>query len=82
MKPVKLGKSKHGRPATGHDALISARIPQHLRDRVDAWAERHGIPRSLAIRRLLAGSDQAQALRPAGYSAERVAGARRESVIA
>jgi predicted DNA-binding protein len=36
--------------------MVSARIPQHLRDRLDTWAKRRGIPRSLAIRRLLEGA--------------------------
>jgi len=53
---LRLSKRKLGRPATGHDPLVSARIPQHLRDELDAWAKRRGISRSVAIRRLLEGS--------------------------
>jgi len=56
MKSVKLSKRKLDRPATGQDPLISARIPQHLRDELDVWAKRRGIPRSVAIRRLLEGA--------------------------
>jgi predicted DNA-binding protein len=56
VKPAKPTKHKLGRSATGHDPRVSARIPQHLRDRLDAWARRRGIPRSLAIRRLLEGA--------------------------
>jgi hypothetical protein len=54
--PTKPTKRKLGRSATGPDPLVSARIPQHLRDRLDEWARRRGIPRSLAIRRLLEGA--------------------------
>jgi Ribbon-helix-helix protein, copG family len=56
VKPTKPTKPRLGRSATGPDPLVSARIPQHLRDRLDAWAKRRGIPRSLAIRRLLEGA--------------------------
>jgi hypothetical protein len=56
VKPAKPIKRKLGRSAIGDDPLVSARIPQHLRDRLDAWARRRGIPRSLAIRRLLEGA--------------------------
>jgi hypothetical protein len=55
-KPTKPTKRKLGRSATGPDPLVSARITQHLRDRLDHWARRRGIPRSLAIRRLLEGA--------------------------
>jgi hypothetical protein len=34
MKLAKPAKPKLGRPATGHDPLISARIPAQLRDRL------------------------------------------------
>ncbi|MBV8512925.1 MAG: ribbon-helix-helix protein, CopG family [Xanthobacteraceae bacterium] len=56
MKPTKPTKPKLARSASGPDPLVSARIPPHLRDRLDAWARRRGIPRSLAIRRLLEGA--------------------------
>jgi hypothetical protein len=56
VKPTKPAKRKLGRSATNPDPLVSARIPQHLRDRLDTWARRRGIPRSLAIRRLLEGA--------------------------
>ena len=56
VKPTKPAKRKLGRSATGPDPLVSARLPPHLRDRLDAWARRRGIPRSLAIRRLLEGA--------------------------
>lgn len=56
VKPAKPTKRKPARSATGHDPMVSARIPQHLRDRLDTWAKRRGIPRSLAIRRLLEGA--------------------------
>ena len=49
-QPPKRGTK---RPAGGYDPPISARIPQHLRDAVYVWARRRGIPKSLAIRRLI-----------------------------
>jgi len=46
-------KKKRGRPATGKDPLVSARLPQELIDSVEAWASANGASRSEAIRRLV-----------------------------
>lgn len=46
-------KKKMGRPATGHDPLISARIPTETVRAVEAWARRHGFTRSKAIAMLV-----------------------------
>jgi Arc/MetJ-type ribon-helix-helix transcriptional regulator len=46
-------KKRRGRPATGKDPLISARLPQELIDHVEAWATANSASRSEAIRRLL-----------------------------
>jgi predicted DNA-binding protein len=31
--------------------MVSIRLPEDMRDAVDAWAKQHGVPRSIAIRR-------------------------------
>jgi Arc/MetJ-type ribon-helix-helix transcriptional regulator len=46
-------KKRRGRPATGKDPLISARLPQSLIDNVEAWATANKASRSEAIRRLV-----------------------------
>jgi Arc/MetJ-type ribon-helix-helix transcriptional regulator len=46
-------KKRRGRPATGKDPLISARVPQSLIDEIEEWSKRHGATRSEAIRRLI-----------------------------
>jgi hypothetical protein len=46
-------KKKRGRPATGKDPLLGARVPQELIDRIDKWARLNDIGRSEAIRRLI-----------------------------
>jgi len=46
-------KKRRGRPATGKDPLVSARLPQTLIDRVEHWAASNEASRSEAIRRLV-----------------------------
>jgi len=46
-------KPKRGRPATGKDPLIGVRFPPALTAELDAAAERDGISRSEAVRRLV-----------------------------
>jgi Arc/MetJ-type ribon-helix-helix transcriptional regulator len=46
-------KKRRGRPATGKDPLISARLPQELIDEVEGWAAANSASRSEAIRRLV-----------------------------
>jgi Arc/MetJ-type ribon-helix-helix transcriptional regulator len=46
-------KKKRGRPATGKDPLVSARLPQALIDQVETWAAANEASRSEAIRRLV-----------------------------
>jgi Arc/MetJ-type ribon-helix-helix transcriptional regulator len=54
-KSITVKRKKRGRPATGKDPLIAARMPPELTAGIDAWAEgqddRPG--RSEAIRRLI-----------------------------
>jgi hypothetical protein len=52
-QPVISAKRKRGRPATGMDPLVAARIPPALTARVEAWAAATGISRSEAIRQLI-----------------------------
>jgi hypothetical protein len=42
-----------GRPATGHDPFLTARVPQDTIDAIERWAASGKISRSEAIRRLL-----------------------------
>ena len=46
-------KKRMGRPATGKNPLLSARVPKELIDRVEKWAKLHAISRSEAVRRLI-----------------------------
>jgi Arc/MetJ-type ribon-helix-helix transcriptional regulator len=46
-------KKRRGRPATGKDPLVSARLPQTLIDQVEHWAATNEASRSEAIRGLL-----------------------------
>jgi hypothetical protein len=46
-------KKKRGRPATGKDPLVSARLPQPLVDQVEGWSASNSVTRSEAIRRLV-----------------------------
>jgi hypothetical protein len=46
-------KKKRGRPATGKDPLVSARLPQTLIDLVEQWSASNDVTRSEAIRRLV-----------------------------
>jgi hypothetical protein len=46
-------KRKVGRPATGSDRLVAARMPDDLIDELDKWAVANGVERSEAIRTLL-----------------------------
>ncbi|MGY4178368.1 hypothetical protein ACVIHH_003659 [Bradyrhizobium sp. USDA 4518] len=46
-------KRKPGRPATGSDRLVAARMPNDLIDALDKWACANGVERSEAIRTLL-----------------------------
>jgi hypothetical protein len=46
-------KKRRGRPASGKDPLVSARLPQPLIDQVEAWSASNSVTRSEAIRRLV-----------------------------
>jgi hypothetical protein len=44
---------KRGRPATGRDPLVSARLRQEIVQAVDKWANRNKVSRSEALRKLV-----------------------------
>ncbi|WP_376708981.1 ribbon-helix-helix protein, CopG family [Bradyrhizobium diversitatis] len=46
-------KKKRGRPATGRDPHVTARLPQGLIDAIEAWALKNELSRSESIRRLV-----------------------------
>jgi hypothetical protein len=46
-------KKRRGRPATGKDPLVSARLPQPLIDQIEKWSASTEVTRSEAIRRLV-----------------------------
>ena len=52
-KSTEVAKKKPGRPATGNDPLISARVPPATIAAIEAWAGKNGATRSEAIRRLI-----------------------------
>jgi hypothetical protein len=52
-KPIKAMPKKRGRPATGKDPQIVARMPAEYIASVDAWAAANETTRSEAIRRLV-----------------------------
>jgi metal-responsive CopG/Arc/MetJ family transcriptional regulator len=49
----KVKKSRAGRPATGTDPLIAARLPRELILRLDRYAKEQGVSRSKALRELI-----------------------------
>jgi Arc/MetJ-type ribon-helix-helix transcriptional regulator len=52
-KSIKVHLKRRGRPATGKDPLVSARLPQSMINRIEDWGGRNDATRSEAIRRLL-----------------------------
>jgi hypothetical protein len=53
-KSIKVApKKRRGRPATGKDPHIAARMPPQLIAEVEAWAKTTGTSRSAAFRRLV-----------------------------
>jgi hypothetical protein len=50
---ISVKQKRRGRPATGQDPLVGFRLPPETLRRLDQLAERKGISRSDAIRRLI-----------------------------
>ena len=58
-------KKRRGRPATGKDPLVSARLPPVLVAEIEAWAAANSVTRSESIRRLIEIGLKATPARPA-----------------
>jgi Arc/MetJ-type ribon-helix-helix transcriptional regulator len=58
-------KKQRGRPATGKDPSVSARLPQLLINAIETWADENGSSRSEAIRRLIERGLKRRSDRPA-----------------
>jgi hypothetical protein len=41
--------SRRGRPATGHDPVLTARIPAELLEKLEKWARANNCSRSAAV---------------------------------
>jgi hypothetical protein len=53
-KAISVHKKPRGRPPTGQDPLISARVTSETVSAIEAWRAKHGgVTRSEAIRRLV-----------------------------
>jgi hypothetical protein len=52
-KSIKVHQKKLGRPATGRDPAVTARMPQSIIDQIERWAQSQGATRSEAIRLLV-----------------------------
>jgi hypothetical protein len=53
-KAINVDKKRgRGRPATGHDPMISARIPVNVLSKLDEWAAANECTRSAAVALLL-----------------------------
>jgi hypothetical protein len=46
-------KRGRGRPATGHDPVMTVRVPETVRAQFTAWAKSKGMDRSEALRALI-----------------------------
>jgi Arc/MetJ-type ribon-helix-helix transcriptional regulator len=46
-------RKKIGRPATGHDPVMTVRLPKELTERIDRHAKSRGETRSEVMRRIL-----------------------------
>jgi hypothetical protein len=52
-KSIKATPKRRGRPATGKDPQVNARMPAELIAQVEGWATANKVLRSEAIRRLV-----------------------------
>jgi hypothetical protein len=56
----KVEPKKRGRPASGKDPIVGFRSPPDLTAKIDAVAEKHGLARSAAVRRLVESGLEAE----------------------
>lgn len=47
-------KKQRGRPSIGVEVSVTARMPPELVEKLEAWAEEHGVTKSKAMRMILA----------------------------
>jgi hypothetical protein len=52
-KSIEVIPKKRGRPATGKDPLVAARLPPKMIASLDKWAKASSVSRSEAIRQLI-----------------------------
>lgn len=52
-KSIYDNKKRKGRPATGINPLIGARLESSILEKLDFWALKNGVTRAEAIRRLI-----------------------------
>lgn len=52
-KSISVTRKRPGRPPTGVDPHVTARLPKDLIDKLEDWAKVENLSRSEAIRRLL-----------------------------
>ena len=50
-----VNKKKMGRPATGHDPVVAARVPEDVVARVEKWVRNPRVPIYRVIDKLLGG---------------------------
>ena len=49
----KTAKKRRGRPATGRDPLVAARLPKEIIKQIDQEAKSKGVTRSAALRAIV-----------------------------
>lgn len=54
MTSISDNQKKRGRPATGSDPMWGVRFTANQRELIDGYADRNGIARAEAVRRLVA----------------------------
>jgi hypothetical protein len=52
-KSISVKRKKRGRPATGTDPLVGVRLHEATIKAIDAWAVKHDMSRSEAIREFI-----------------------------
>lgn len=70
--PKKHGGARpgSGRPATGKDPVLTARVPQVLIDDLEKWAQASGVTRSQALRLFIENGLMRRPLRDMGLKAK------------
>jgi hypothetical protein len=77
-RSITVTRKRLGRPPTGTDPLVGARLPPLLIGALDEWARAEGVSRSEAVRRLLYAALHVAPTRPTAPAG----GTRKRSVVA